>query len=62
MTLKNILKKRQKPITITFTIPPEMIAELKTKEEKHITDKMITDSIIAFVTAATINEFNLTSL
>ena len=62
MTLKNILKKRQKPITITFTIPPEMIAELKTKEEKHITDQMIADSIVAFVTAATIEQFNLLTL
>jgi len=62
MTLKNILKKRQKPISITFTIPADVIKELKTKEEKHITDQMIADSIVAFVTAATITHFNLQSL
>lgn len=58
----NPFKRKQKPITLTFTIPPEVIAELKSREEKHITDQMIADSIVAFVTVATINEFNLTSL
>lgn len=54
--------RKQKAIILTFTIPPKVIAELKAKEEKHITDKMIADSIVAFVTAATITHFNLQSL
>jgi len=58
----NPFKKKQKPISITFTIPADVIKELKTKEEKHITDQMIADSIVAFVTAATIEQFNLLTL
>jgi rRNA-processing protein FCF1 len=58
----NLFKKKQKQIKITFVIPSEVITELKTKEEKHITDQMIADSIVAFVTAATIEQFNLLTL
>ena len=57
-----IFRKKQKPITLTFIISPEVIAELKAREEKHITDQMIADSIVAYVTVATLNEFKLTSL